>query len=172
MKSENEIKLLLEKFYEGTTSSEEELIIKEFFLTCDDISDDLNADKELFDIFANAEKNLLEDIDVPMSLEREISKLIDEKVQEERYSIVRWTLKRISGVAASICIIVLVSIYLLKKQPKNDITNEDILFESAYIPQTEEEALEVTERTFLLMSERLSQGFECASLKLEQLSEN
>ena len=59
MKSENEIKLLLEKFYEGTTSSEEELIIKEFFLTCDDISDDLKADKELFDIFANAEKNLL-----------------------------------------------------------------------------------------------------------------
>ena len=44
MKSENEIKLLLEKFYEGTTSSEEELIIKEFFLTCDDISDDLKAD--------------------------------------------------------------------------------------------------------------------------------
>ena len=55
MKSENEIKLLLEKFYEGTTSSEEELIIKEFFLTCDDISDDLKADKELFDIFENGD---------------------------------------------------------------------------------------------------------------------
>ena len=172
MKSENEIKLLLEKFYEGTTSSEEELIIKEFFLTCDDISDDLKADKELFDIFANAEKNLLEDIDVPMSLEQDISKLIDEKVQEEGRVIIWWTLKRISGIAACICIIALVCIYVLKKQPKNEITNEDVLFERAYIPQTEEEALEVTERTFLLMSERLSQGFECASLKLEQLSEN
>ena len=172
MKSVNEIKLLLEKFYDGTTSSEEELAIKEFFVTCDDISDDMKADKEVFDVLINAENDLQEDIVVPMSLESDLSKLIDDEARKERPVIEWWTLKRISGIAASICIIALIGVYLMKQHPENEISKDEILFESAYIPQTEEEALEVTERTFLLMSERLSQGFECASLKLEQLSEN
>ncbi len=173
MKSVEEIKLLLEKFYDGITSHEEELLIKEFFTYCEDIPEDMIADKEVFNVLIKAEQELMDNIEIPVDLEQELSELIDVEAQKENHVKIWWTWRRISGIAASICIIGTIGVYLMINQPEEEIYTDGILSKRAYIPQTEEEAVKETERALLLMSEKLSQAnerFEYAALKLEQLN--
>lgn len=68
----NEIKRLLEAFYNGETSSDEEQILQEYFNT-ENVADELQGEKELFlRLYQN------EPVDVPAGLETRLENLIDE----------------------------------------------------------------------------------------------
>lgn len=77
MKSEKEIRLLLNKFYEGTSSDEDERELMEFFAENDSLPDDLKADKEVFSLLKETADGIGCETDVPEGFADELSMLID-----------------------------------------------------------------------------------------------
>ena len=150
-----EIKLLLEKFYEGVTSSEEENSIKEYFLTAKDIPSELEEDRLYFTELGEYKNESLPDFD----LEGELTSLIDKqeakviRLKSTRF----WTLR----IAASVMIL-FASYFFVDRyiSPKQTDTYENP--EMAYLE---------TKKALLYVSQKLNGGTE--ELKnLEKLNES
>lgn len=74
-----EIERLLAEFYEGNTNEQEEELLKEAFRT-EEVPEHLRKDKKLFLSFFPGEV-----VDnVPIGLEDKLSRMIDEKAEEEQ----------------------------------------------------------------------------------------
>ena len=69
----SELKILLDKFYDGTTSLKEENLLREFF-TSDRVPSDMIADKEIFLSLSRSADNIV----VPDNLKSSISDMIDQ----------------------------------------------------------------------------------------------
>jgi len=72
-----DIKHLLDKFYAGTSTPEEELLLKDYFLT-EDIDDSLKADQLLFNALYS------ETIEVPAEVSERLDKAIDHMGESSR----------------------------------------------------------------------------------------
>ena len=73
-----EIERLLAEFYEGNTNEQEEELLKEAFRT-EEVPEHLQKDKKLFlSFFREVVDN------VPAGLEDKLSRMIDEKAEEEQ----------------------------------------------------------------------------------------
>lgn len=172
MKSVDEIRFLLGKFYEGETSLAEEQLLADFFATCSDIPEDLKADRALFVELVSAESEDLGNVAVPEGLVEELAAVIDREAGKERHSGQRWwTWQRVAGIAASVCLFVSVGIYILN-QP---VSTEMYAGKNVYVPQTEEEAIAVTSKALMLMAEKVNVANErmaLASSRLEEINEN
>ena len=91
-----EIERLLAEFYEGNTNEQEEELLKEAFRT-EEVPEHLQKDKKLFLSFFPGEV-----VDnVPAGLEDKLSRMIDEKAEEEQRFF-----HRIGGIAATILVLV------------------------------------------------------------------
>ena len=139
----NEIKILLEKFYNGETSIEEEKLLQKYFAENRDNIDDFAADSFLF---ANINT---EDIEIPTELTQDIiakidnqNKLINLQIPKHRRRINLWT----ASLAAA-CATILISITAINfshsAMPKF-ISNVDI---------SELEVIEMLEDSFLKISD-------------------
>ena len=100
-----EIERLLAEFYEGNTNEQEEELLKEAFRT-EEVPEHLQKDKKLFLSFCPGEV-----VDnVPAGLEDKLSRMIDEKAEEEQRFFHRNKAKRnwrwIGGIAATILVLV------------------------------------------------------------------
>ena len=100
-----EIERLLAEFYEGNTNEQEEELLKEAFRT-EEVPEHLQKDKKLFLSFFPGEV-----VDkVPAGLEDKLSRMIDEKAEEEQRFFHRNKAKRnwrwIGGIAATILVLV------------------------------------------------------------------
>lgn len=100
-----EIERLLAEFYEGNTNEQEEELLKEAFRT-EEVPEHLQKDKKLFLSFFPGEV-----VDnVPAGLEDKLSRMIDEKTEEEQRFFHRNKAKRnwrwIGGIAATILVLV------------------------------------------------------------------
>lgn len=108
---------LLDKYYRGETSPEEEKILKEQFIN----EDNESAEKDMFGYFQNESF-------VPEDLEASIYRQLTDKQQKSRKLKIR--IFRISSIAASILIIL--SIYLnLQAQKNARIENNFLVMEKA-----------------------------------------
>ncbi len=138
------IKELLDKFYEGQTSLEEELHLKEYFLG-DNIPEELLEDKELFvSISATSEH-----IEVPDNLNSSLIEAIS--FAEHRESRVkRINLYSFSGLAAGLAIILGVYFAFLRDNPT------EVLAE--YTIQDEEVAYLEAKRALTYVSAKLNKG--------------
>lgn len=100
-----EIERLLAAFYEGNTNEQEEELLKEAFRT-EDVPECLQKDKKLFLSFFSRE--VVED--VPAGLEDKLSRMIDEKAEEEQRFFRRNKSQRnwrwIGGIAATILLLI------------------------------------------------------------------
>ena len=99
-----EIERLLAEFYEGNTNEQEEELLKEAFRT-EEVPEHLQKDKKLFLSFFPGEV-----VDnVPAGLEDKLSRMIDEKAEEEQRFFHRNKAKRnwrwIGGIAATILVL-------------------------------------------------------------------
>ena len=96
----DEVKKLLEKYYEGDSSVDEELILKEFF-SRDNMPEELEAEKDIFCYF-------LQSSGMPLPSEgfkdRIISAVDDEEIQV-KYPGRKRILRIVAGIAASLLII-------------------------------------------------------------------
>jgi len=139
-----EIKKLLDKFYEGETSLEEETLLKNFLLNSD-IPEDMLPDKELFCQIIAEQNSIPEN----KKLARKINSLIDDqdvKFKKSRRISLFYT---VSSVAAGIAILVVSYMTVLKRDilPVKNETYDN--------PQL---AYEEVKRTLLFISHNLNRG--------------
>ena len=145
-----QIKLLLEKFYDGKTSVEEELVIQEYFKK-GDIPGELYAEKELFESFQK-----IDDDNEPAELKSELTELIEERWAESTRNRFKALAKWSIGVAASISIGFMIFF---------NSTEENTSMPDTYV--NEQEAYNATKNALLLVSEKM----EMASNKLSSLQQ-
>lgn len=159
MKSVDEIRLLLAKFYDGETSQVEESELLDFFKNSESIPEDLLADKAVFLSLAVIEDDALAEINVPESLSDELLLLID---HEERNNVSSnhswWTMWRVAGIAASVCVVVALGVFMITGNRGSEIGVEESGLKHAYVPQTEEGAIAETSRALMILSEKMSRA--------------
>lgn len=103
----NEIKKLIESFYDGTTSQREELLLLNYFSN-EDVAEELLDEKEMF-----LQLYEPEEVDVPKSLALKLDSLIDDLAENETKKkaptrhLLLW-----SSIAASIAILLAVGMYV------------------------------------------------------------
>lgn len=101
-KSCDEIKALLDRFYDGMTTESEDARLREL-LCGEDIPDDFKADKAFFEAFSG-----IREADVPEGLEERLSAVIDSCAAAERHKMPKvkiLSMRRVIGVAASVAIV-------------------------------------------------------------------
>ncbi|UCH13963.1 MAG: hypothetical protein JSV22_12770 [Bacteroidales bacterium] len=140
-----ELRILLQKYYNGETTLKEEDILKKYFIENPDIDEEFQAEKEQFVMFDRAKKQ-----EVPIKdFEKDLEKLIDN--QKVIYPVFRSnkTWMKIAGVAASILIIfgIYNSIKYFTGKPEYKDTIDD--------PRI---AYEETKNALLYISEKLNYG--------------
>ena len=152
-----DIKGLLQKFYEGETSLEEEKILADFLLQ-ENVSDEFLPDKKLF--LALSENS----VDVPLASGKKIESLIDSFKNEDssdkkvkKLHIGYWAI----GVAASVAIIFGVS--QIQKSQQTEAT----LFTDTY--KNPDDAYRATMNALQLFSDNFSKGTESVEKANAQL---
>ena len=119
-----EIKRLLDTYYEGNTSIEQEKLLCDFFASATEIPSELEADRHLFNslLFANKDH-----INVPDNLEVQLISHIDNLEKAENINNRKW-IKPFAYLSAVACIIALFTIGVKFINIENKlIENETIL---------------------------------------------
>ena len=120
---------LLDKYYRGETTLEEERLLKTFFQQ-EDTPEELQADKDIFLLYTGLAQ---QPVDLPEGLKERLSASIGRWQQESqrrrpwlRPSIRLWSI----GIAASLLIAAGMGIYLQKAEPKqhDTFTNPEFIF--------------------------------------------
>ncbi|BEG99123.1 hypothetical protein [Bacteroides sedimenti] len=144
-----EIEKLIADFYEGKTSVEQEKELKLFFET-QDVPPHLMAEKRVFlEMFFDDNE-----IEIPPHLEQKLSNQIDSWAEKENRTklhqsrrIKSWYF--ISGIAASVCLILGIALYRPDKQEKTVLTDTYTNPQDAY---------RETQKALLLVSNNLNKG--------------
>lgn len=115
----DEIKRLLEAYYVGNTSIEQEKLLCDFFATASNIPPELEADRQLFvELYAKVD----EPFDVPVDLEAKLMSHIDNLERIDTNKRVNWV-KLFSIISVAACVIVIFVIGI------TFISQEEILIE-------------------------------------------
>jgi len=140
-----ELRLLLERFYSGESTLEEERTLSAL-LTSQEVPEDLQADVELFIRMQE------EDISVPDGLKGRIIKSLDHAAQQERRNR-RVSLYSLSGLAAGILAIIAIYLGFLRN-------GEDMLTSQEYEDTYENpiDAYEEAKKTLAYVSVKLNRG--------------
>jgi hypothetical protein len=148
----NEIKKLLEKYYDGNSSLEEDNLIMQFFRN-NQVPDDLITDQELFLRTYKIKATIPNSI----GLEDKLIDIINREANKESKRAKTYLFYKISSIAAGIAIVVITYLAIQNKTTKNTLadTYED--------PKL---AYEQVKRTLLYISQNLNHGTE----KLEHVS--
>lgn len=149
MKSVDEIRLLLGKFYEGETSFEEERLLVDFFATCSDVPKDLKVDKAVFAELSGIDMG--DDVAIPDGFAEELCDAIEKEIQKQNVIPFKlwWNWRRVAGVVAIVCVIASTWVYMFYQ-------TEHSSGGKVYVPQTEEDAIAVTSKALLLVAEKMN----------------
>jgi hypothetical protein len=140
----NKIKQLLEKYYEGITSIEEDQVLKDYFQN-QSVPSELETDKELFTYTSLEAKTL----PIGSQLEQKLIKWIDnQESDEKKIRRLSWGY-RISGIVATAAVVLIC--YLTIFKPK-----KEIMFKDTYDnPQV---AYAEAKKALLYISKQLNKG--------------
>lgn len=120
----DEIKRLLNTYYDGNTSIEQEKLLCDFFATTTDIPAELETERQLFMALQSATKI---DIDIPADLEQSLIAHIDNLERQETQNRRKWIKPfSIISVAASIIILIAIGLKFVNLNDKV-VTHETIL---------------------------------------------
>ncbi|MEN8157600.1 MAG: hypothetical protein ABFS10_11675 [Bacteroidota bacterium] len=148
MESLEKIGLMLERFYQGETTLEEEKLLQDYFSSTT-VPEELLPDRELFQNFASTGGS----VPLPGDLNKKILNTIDrEERREERTK--RISLYSLSGLAAGLLALIAVYLFFLR-------TDRPALFASQQVMDTYEDpmdAYEEAKRTLAYVSVKLNQG--------------
>ncbi|MBB4036056.1 hypothetical protein GGR21_001957 [Dysgonomonas hofstadii] len=147
-----EIKKLIEAFYNGETSPEEEQILSDYF-NGKDVSDDLLDEKELF---LNMYKN--DPIEVPEKLESKLNILIDklddeEKIKQKRKKL--WI--QVGSIAAGIALLITAGLYFNKGQ---ETINPDKPSLTSQVSVEDQAKIKEAQEALMLLSANFNKGVE------------
>ena len=151
----NEIKTLIDKYYEGTTTENEEQQLKAFFAS-GEVPAEMLDEKAFFNAF------LMPEPTIPVHLEKRIEHQIDgwnmvEKTVSRRARTIsmRW----ISGIAASIVLVVSVAVFINSRADQHEYVVQEDTYDN---PQ---DAYAETQRALKFFSSKMNKG-------LAQISNN
>ncbi len=121
------IETLIERFYNGTSTPDEEKLIAKYFIYATNIPEHLVADKELFFAIFNSQKT---EIEIPANLEQNILGTIRQLERNEKIAKHRFIRKTAIGIAASFIIIIAIgwNIFSSPTKEKNEITDPTIAY--------------------------------------------
>ena len=148
MKIEQQIYELLEKFYKGETSLDEEKRLAVFFQS-EDLPQSLETDRKVFLSLTN------EQVPVPDELEQKISSLIDLLEIENKSN--KATLSKrlvipLIAIAASVLLVFGIGIFVTQKHPHSEVLADTY--------QNPDEAYRATIDALQLFSENFSKGMQ------------
>ncbi|MDR1983569.1 MAG: hypothetical protein LBQ28_01920 [Prevotellaceae bacterium] len=156
---DTKIKTLLQKFYDGNTSIEEEKLLQKYFAENDENTEDFAADKHLF-----ANINLASDIATPADLTEKINAKIDyanKNTRSHKY-LHLINLRIISAVACIALLISITAIVLLNSEKPKFIAN---------INTNEAEIIEMLEHSFAKISNVVDDAVAMLDVADEQVCE-
>lgn len=154
-----DIEKLLADFYDGNTSLEQESELYRYLLDAD-APEHLTADKKTF-LALYESSHTLSGTATP-DLENQLNNLIDNLEAKERFKSKKIGWKWIGSIAASVAIIVSLSIYMFSGHKYSDTP----LYVDTY--SDPEEAYIQTQKALLLASSKLNKGFD----QLEMMNNN
>lgn len=168
MKSVDEIRLLLGKFYEGETSFDEEQLLVDFFATCSDVPEDLKADKAVFAELSGIDMG--DDVAIPEGFAEELCDAIEKEIRKQNVMPFKpwWNWRRLAAVVAIVCVIASTGVYMFNQTDHSSGGN-------VYVPQTEEDAIVVTSKALLLVADKMNDANErmtSVSYGAEEINEN
>jgi len=151
MESIAELRKMLERFYRGETSLEEENRLAEYF-SANQVPQEFMPDRELFRAFGSAD----ETVPVPVDLDQKITASID---QAERKAVRsrRISLFSLSGLAAGLLIMVAVYLFFIRQDDSRSLIAANEWSDTYQDPA---EAYEEARRTLMYVSSRLNDGTE------------
>lgn len=149
----SEIKKLIEAFYNGETSTEEEQKLSDYF-------NGDNIDKELQDegkLFLDMYKK--EPIETPSMLEQKLGNLIDELSQQEKAKnkpnkTRLWA--RIGSIAAGLALLISVGIYMNKEKTTTTPDNPNLA--NTEISEEDRQKMKEAQDALLLLSSNFNKG--------------
>ncbi len=149
---------LLEKFYNGTSSLEEEALLEQFFLR-EDILPEWKSEKRMFEMLRHP------DMQIPIEAEEEISHFIDSLEDKECISGKKMRKLNIwiSSIAASLILLLGLGIFYQNEKNKELKANVRVI-------QDKEEAYKETMKALELFSENFQKGMQTLEKVDEHLS--
>ena len=145
MEDLNRIEALLERYYNGETSTAEECMLRDFF-EAGDVPEHLIADTELFGFF-----RIQQEGELPGDLQSRLEGMIDEKSERSIPAFSKWRYYWISGAAA--VILIMMALFLdsqIKKRPSLQATGDT--FEDPYLAYAE------AKRVLYFVSDKMNTG--------------
>ena len=147
MEDIRKIEELLEKYYNGETSLEEERTLHWFFQTCD-VPPHLKPDADIFRYHYHQRTE-----EVSPSLEEKLVQLLDDQEYKKRFLLSGRTIRLVSAIAASVIIVLALWIGVGRDMLKEQ---QVAVYEDTYDdPQV---AYMETKKALLLVSEKLNDG--------------
>lgn len=155
----DEIKIMLDAFYNGETTVAEELILLKYF-SSEDIAEELLDEKEVFLSMYQAEP-----IDVPPALEPKLENLIDELASKEeknagikpvakRKHLLRW----VGSAAACIALLISVTFYFNNKPDAGQPPATPEQQTAGNLSEADKKALKEAEDALILLSSNFNKG--------------
>ena len=155
----NEIKRLINAFYKGETSVEEEKLLQDYF-SGENISEEFIEEKDIFiSLYCN-----IAPIDVPTHLEEKLNNLIDELAAKE---LAKTEIKLhqnnkqrfwiyVGGIAAGIALIISTGIYINKKTETTSLPVVQVQTET--VSKECEQKIKAAQDALVLLSSKFNQG--------------
>lgn len=166
----NYIKILLENFYNGETTPEEERILLNYFKN-EEIAPELLTEKELFlQLFEK------ETIDIPVGLESNLENLIDEldakeaqtpKVILSQQSNKRSLWKWVGGIAAGLALLITGGVYLNKESSTIGMPVQTSTI--TQISEVDQRKIKEAQDALILISKNLNKGVDQLSMVSDNL---
>eukprot|EP01107_Rhizomastix_libera_P012619 TRINITY_DN3202_c0_g1_i1.p1 TRINITY_DN3202_c0_g1~~TRINITY_DN3202_c0_g1_i1.p1 ORF type:complete len:187 (-),score=2.28 TRINITY_DN3202_c0_g1_i1:491-1051(-) len=159
----SEIKKLVEAFYNGETTIEEEKLLLSYFQG-EDVAEELLKERDLFlDLYKS------EPIDVPLHLEAKLDTLIDElaaketvKVELKPVSKKKYILRWAGSIAAGIAILITAGIYFNKQEKETTAPIAQTIDKT--IDKADEQKIKEAQEALVLLSSKFNKGMDQLAL--------
>lgn len=161
----NDIKILLEAFYNGEANADEERQLMEYFKGRD-VAEELKDEQTIFLAMYQAES-----VDVPLSLESKLNNLVDELAEKEEKAAVKVELKPqtnrrmmwtwIGSAAAGVAILVSAGLFFSKSTttiPDEPVTAQQQQPDPTQMSEADKQAVKEAEEALILLSSKFNKG--------------
>jgi hypothetical protein len=148
MEGIKEIRKMLERFYQGETTLEEERLLQDYFLSTS-VPEELLPDKDLFQSFVAG----TESVEVPEDLDQRIIASID-RAEHKANRTRRISLFSLSGLAAGLLVMIAVYLFYVRSE-KSPLIASNQMSDTYQDPML---AYEEAKRTLVYVSNKLNTG--------------
>lgn len=160
----NDIKILLEAFYNGETNADEERLLMEYFKG-EDVAEELKDDQTIFLAMYEAEP-----VDVPLSLESKLNSLVDELAEKENQETEKVEMRPqtnrramwawIGSAAAGVAILISAGLFFSKST--TSIPDEPVVAHAQpnqiEMSEADKQAVKEAEEALILLSSKFNKG--------------